>query len=259
MPEHVKRRGRPAPGSIPEALEQFRAEVRFYREIAPVAGVRVPACYQAEDTAEGTLLVLEDLSAWRPGADPVPAARLLSGLHRRWQGQAGPRWPWLRAAGAAAGLIQRLYQETWPQLAARPELGPGARALGQRLAGPDRVVQAELAVGHAGPVTLVHGDASADNMRTGPDGEIALLDWEDVSALPGVTDLAWFLVSSVPPAQWDGVIAAYGEASEPAALDLVLPSASVQGLLSLADTEPGSADAMALAARLAEAGRRLAG
>ncbi len=271
MRTHVKRRGRPAPSSIPEALDIFRAEVRFYREIAPLAGVRVPACYQAEDTAEGTLLVLEDLSAWRPGADPVPAARLLSALHRRWEGLAGLRWPWLRPAGAASGLIQRLYQETWPRLAARPELGPDARALGQRLAGPGRVVQAELAVGRAGPVTLVHGDASADNMRTGPDGEIALLDWEDVSAMPGVTDLAWFLVSSAPPAQWSDAITAYGEAGDPdapaapaapatlaAALDLVLPSASVQGLLSLADTEPGSADAIALAARLEQAGRRLA-
>jgi hypothetical protein len=76
--------------------------------------------------------------------------------------------------------------------------------------------------------------------------------------MPGVTDLAWFLVSSVPPAQWDDAIAAYGEASDPAALDLVLPSATVQGLLSLADTEPGSADTMALAARLAQAGHRLA-
>jgi hypothetical protein len=41
----VKRRGRPGAGSITEALDSFRSEVRFYQEIAPVAGVRVPACY----------------------------------------------------------------------------------------------------------------------------------------------------------------------------------------------------------------------
>jgi hypothetical protein len=40
MHGHVKRRGLPAPGSIPEALDMFRSEVRFYREIAPVIGVR---------------------------------------------------------------------------------------------------------------------------------------------------------------------------------------------------------------------------
>ena len=40
--------------------------------------------------------------------------------------------------------------------------------------------------------------------------EIALLDWEDVSAAPGIADLGWLLVSSVAPARWDEVIAAYG-------------------------------------------------
>ena len=39
-------------------------------------------------------------------------------------------------------------------------------------------------------------------MRTSPDGEVALLDWEDYGAGPGIVDLAWHLVSSVP-ADWD--------------------------------------------------------
>ena len=60
MPGYAKQRSRPAPGSIPEILDIFRAEVRFYREIAPVIGVRVPACYQVEDSPDGTLLVLEE-------------------------------------------------------------------------------------------------------------------------------------------------------------------------------------------------------
>jgi hypothetical protein len=86
-PVRVKRRERPVPGSIPDVLAMFQSELRFYREIAPVLGVRVPRCYRAEETADGTL--------------------------------------------------------------------------------------------------LVHGGASAPNMRTGPGGEIALVDWEDVSAAPG--------------------------------------------------------------------------
>jgi hypothetical protein len=45
MGVYVKQRGRPSHGSITEALDSFGAEVRFYRGIAPVAGVRVPACY----------------------------------------------------------------------------------------------------------------------------------------------------------------------------------------------------------------------
>ena len=59
----------------------FRCEVRFYQGIAPVIGVRVPACYRAEATHDGTLLELEDLSSWHPGADPASAAEVLAG-HR---------------------------------------------------------------------------------------------------------------------------------------------------------------------------------
>jgi hypothetical protein len=58
MSVYVKRRDRPVRGSITEALDSFQAEVRFYREIAPVIGIRVPACYEAEVTDEGTALVL---------------------------------------------------------------------------------------------------------------------------------------------------------------------------------------------------------
>ena len=245
MPGYVKRRACPAPGSIPAALDMFRAEVRFYREIAPVAGVRVPACYEASETGGGTVLVLEDLSAWSEGADPVTAAGVLAGLHARWEGQAPVRWPWLRRVGAAAGLIEDLFGQVWPQLAARGDLTAPVEAVGARLDG--RVADAEHQVAHAGPVTLVHGDASLANMRTGPGGELALLDWEDVSAAPGVLDLAWLLVSSVDPKRWDEVIAAYGPAGRIAE---VLPSVITQGLLSLADTPPGSAGAAGWAARL---------
>lgn len=249
---HIKRRRRPAAGSIPGVLDIFRSEVRFYREIAPVIGVRVPACYQAEVTSQGTVLVLEDLSAWQPGADPVAAAGVLAGLHRRWEGQASLRWPWLRTVGAAADLVQDLFGRVWPQLAGRGDLTRAVGALGARLVG--RVADAEAAVGRAGPVTLVHGDASLANMRTGPGGEVVLLDWEDVSAAPGDLDLAWMLVSSVGPAQWDEVIAAYGPAS---GLAEVLPAVIVQGLLSMSGTAPGSAEAAAWINRLEAAASRL--
>ncbi len=253
MRRHVKQRARPVPGSIAAALDIFAAELRFYREIAPVAGVRVPACYRASQTGEGTVLVLEDLSGWRPGADPAAAAGVLAALHGRWEGQADRRWPWLRRPGAAVDLVEDLFDRTWPGLAARGDLTAAVAALGTRLLG--RVAEAESVVGRAGPVTLVHGDASLANMRTGPDGEVALLDWEDVSAAPGVLDLAWLLVSSVEPARWDEVIAAYGPSDGIAG---VLPAVIVQGLLSLSDAPAGSARATAWIRRLEAAASRLA-
>jgi hypothetical protein len=248
--QYLKQRGNPEPGSIPAALDIFRSELRFYREIAPVVGVRVPECYAAEESADGTLLVLEDLSAWRPGADPVVAAGVLAGMHRAWQRQAEVRWPWLRRAGAAIDLIEQLYTGIWPVLAARPDLPADLAQLGARLLG--HVTATEDAVTLAGPITLVHGDASTANMRTSQDGEVALLDWEDVSAAPGVVDLSWLLVSSVQPDGWPDVITTYGRAD---GLTEALPSAAVQGFFSFSDTAPGSADATGWISRLRAASK----
>ncbi|WP_427887479.1 phosphotransferase family protein [Kribbella sp. GL6] len=233
---HTKRRPPAVPGSIPDVLNIFESEVRFYREVAPYVGVRVPECYQAESGPDGTLLVLEDLSAWAPGAGPVGGARALRDLHDRWTGQAHERWPWLRPLGAGADLVADLYDRTWPTLAARQDLTAPVREFGEGLVG--KVVEAERAVAGAGPLTLVHGDASAQNLRTSPDGEVAFLDWEDISAAPGVLDLAWFLVSSVDPADWPDALAAYGQADE---LTAVLPSVAVQGYLSMSHLPDGAA------------------
>src|SRR5215210_3487403 len=100
----------------------FRAEVRFYREIAPVVGVRVPRCLEGEDTSGGTRLVLEDLSSWTPGADPARVGAELAALHERWVGRALTCWPWLRRVGAATELVAELFDQTWPQLRRRGDV-----------------------------------------------------------------------------------------------------------------------------------------
>jgi hypothetical protein len=231
---YLKRRAPAVPGSIPDVLKMFESEVRFYREVARYVGVRVPACYRAEAGPDGTLLELEDLSAWTPGAEPAAGARALRGLHDRWTGEALERWPWLRPIGAGEDLVAALYDSTWPELAGRHDLSAPVRDFGASLVG--RVQEFDEAIASAGVLTLAHGDASAQNLRTGPDGEVAFLDWEDVSAAPGVLDLGWFLVSSVEPARWAEALAAYGEVD---GLATVLPSVMVQGYLSLSDLPDG--------------------
>jgi hypothetical protein len=85
VPNYIKQRSLAKPGSIAAALNMFESEVRFYREIAPEIGVRVPACYRAELNDEGPLLELEDLSVWREGAEPAGfAARLEAGAALLW-------------------------------------------------------------------------------------------------------------------------------------------------------------------------------
>ncbi len=246
----TKRRDAATPGSIPDVLQMFPREVRFYREVAADVGVRTPACYLAEERAGATHLELEDLSAWRLGADPGLAARLLRDLHVRWEGRAVERWPWLPRPDLG-NLVADLYDEVWTSTRDRPELTSAVRDLGDSLVG--RVAEVDERAETSGPPTFTHGDASALNMRTSPDGEVALLDWEDYGAGPGILDLAWHLVSSVPPADWDVALAASGDTSR---LADALPSAAVQGLLSFAFDEDRD-DAEAWVERLAETARRI--
>jgi Phosphotransferase enzyme family len=247
-----KRRNRAEAGSIPDVLGMFVSEVRFYREIAPVVGIRVPACLDAQSNETGTYLRLEDLSSWTPGGDAVAMASELRRLHERWENHAVQRWPWLRHAGRGANLIGELFDRTWLHLIARRDLPGAVHLLGDRLVG--HVAAAERAEGTAGPLTLCHGDASLENVFTSSSGEIAFVDWEDVRSAAGVVDLAWLLVSSVSPDRWDEVINAYGPASR---LVEVLPSATVQGLLSLADHAEGSPAARQWIARLEAAAARI--
>lgn len=248
MTSFVKRRERPEPGSIPDVLGIFSAEVRFYREVAPHVGVRVPTCYEASEGPDGTLLVLEDLSAWSPGADPVEATRLYAELHARFAGVAEHRWPWLRRVGLGADLVGELYDRTWPVVAARSDVPPSVRHFGDSIVG--HAADAERAHVAHGPLTLIHGDATARNQRTSPDGEIALLDWEDAGLANGVADIAWLLISSVSPERWRDVLDAYPDVG---GLSTVLPAAMVQGVLSVIDSEEGSEEAAGWMARL-EAG-----
>jgi thiamine kinase-like enzyme len=248
---HVKRREPATPGSIPDRLQMFSREVRFYRELACSVGLRVPDCHRAEVRDDGsTLLELEDLSGWRTGADPAVAARLLRELHDRWEAKAVERWPWLPREDVS-DLVENLFDVEWPRVRARRDLSSQVRALGDRLCG--HVREADRAASAAGPWTLVHGDASSDNMRTSESGEVALLDWEDYGAGPGVEDLAWFLVSSVDAQDWDRAIAAYGPAD---GLRASLPSAAVQALFRLGDEREDSPNASVWIARLEEAARR---
>jgi hypothetical protein len=247
MSEFVKRRQPAEPGSIADVLGMFTAELRFYREIAAVIGVRVPVCYRAEESDEGTLLVLEDLSAWDEGADPAEYARLLRSMHDRWRGEASIRWPWLRPIDAGEDEIIDLWRRTWPRIADHSGLTQRARDLGGRLDGWSTPTP-------TGPTTLCHGDASARNARTSPDGEVALLDWEDVNAGYAADDLVWMLVSSVDPDRWDETLAAYGPVD---GLDDAWPESVRQGMFSVSD-DPDGPGAEAWFARIDEACRRVA-
>ncbi len=231
----------------------FEHELRFYREVAPEVGTRVPECYEAVETGQGFRLVLEDLSSWVEGGDPVNVAAVLKDMHARWAGVAGRRWLWLNRDGRGASAIGKLYNRVWSGMHERPDLTPAVRGLGDRFVG--QVTALELGEASAPRRTLIHGDASLRNTRTSPDGVIALVDWEDVRSANGCVDLTWLLVSSVEPERWDDVIFAYG--ADVSEFKAALPNAATQGILSLGDCEAGSQEAMRWVARIEAAAGRL--
>lgn len=238
--------GRRPPGPLPAV------KLRLVREIAPSVNIRVPACRRAEIAADGsTRLELEDLSSWRLGADPGDVARTLRRLHDRWDAEAARRWAWLPRVDVSH-LVDGLFTRSWTVGRSRRDISSKVRDLGDRLVG--RVVEVEHRASLAGPHTLTHGDASSLNLRTSPDREVALLDREDVGLGPGVTDLAWHLVSSVDPVSWDDALSSYGRHH---GLTECLPAAAVQAFLSLLDEPEGSASAADWTARIEEAVRRL--
>jgi hypothetical protein len=250
----VKERPHAVPGSIPHALDMFRNEVRFYREVAPEVGVRVPRCFAAEEDDGGFRLELEDLGSWASGGDPRAVAAALSVLHARWEGAAMARWPWLRRVGAGADLIAELYDRTWPSVERREDVSATVVAAGRSYVG--RVHELELAEGEGGPLTLVHGDAALRNVRTSANGtEVAFVDWEDVRVASGSVDLAWLLVSSVEPGEWDGVVAV-ADPNDRDGLAVVGPTAISQAILSLSDLPDGGAEAAAAVRRIEAAVER---
>lgn len=246
MPAFVKTRARAEPGSIPDVLEIFENEIRFYREIAPVVGVRTPALLAFDSTSDQFTLELEDLSTWREGGEPAAVARELKMLHERWQDEAERQWPWLNRSGRAADLIGDLYDGVWRELRDRSEFSPNLLTLGDSLAGALAGLEREESVlPHR---TLIHGDAALGNVRTSPTGEIAFLDWEDVRVTQGEADLAWLLVSSVDGDLWSAVLEAYSP--QPDTFLAALRGAAAQGVLSLSDHPDNSPEALGWVARL---------
>jgi aminoglycoside phosphotransferase (APT) family kinase protein len=253
VPGFVKERRRPEVGSIPDLLSMFEHELRFYVEIAPVLGVRVPDCYEASESSEGFRLVLEDLTSWRAGGHPLDVAVVLAEMHRRWEHEAEQRWPWLQRAGRAAAAIGELYDRVWETMSARGDLTPAVTAFASGLVG--QVARLENNEGKSSRPTLIHGDASLRNVRSSPTGEIAFVDWEDVRSASGEVDLAWLLVSSVAPEQWDEVIDVY--APDRDEFIAALFAAGAQGVLALSDCEEDSAEARVWVQRLDAVALRL--
>ncbi|MGQ4598978.1 oxidoreductase family protein [Nocardia sp. R6R-6] len=201
--------------SASEASRQFavstggyQREVLFYRRLAGIARTRTPRCYFAEitDDLAGFVVLLEDMA-------PTETVDQLSGCT-------------VEQADLALGQAAALHAPSWQHPALHAETWLPLEQVWRQLAEPipritqtwlDRFgayltpeqIETVVRLGEAvprwlGTVTelrsLWHGDFRVDNMIfNGQNGStpVAILDWQVVSAGPGIADVSYFLGSSL--------------------------------------------------------------
>jgi aminoglycoside phosphotransferase (APT) family kinase protein len=191
-------------------LSMYKREVAFFRELAALSPIRVPACHHAAvDDESRFLLVMEDLGEHRVvdqvlgmGLDDARAA--VDGLarwHATWWGKAEA----LAEAGVTLSLADPIYpaivpmvfDEGWDKvIAAGIDVPDPIRAVREGFNAALPGLLADLA---QAPTTVIHGDYRADNLVFCPDGSVAAFDFQLIGTGSGSYDLAYFVTQSLEP------------------------------------------------------------
>ena len=197
-----------------DSFHAYEREVRFYREIAPRSGIRVPRCYYtALDPEAGVfVLVIEDLSGLTSGDQvkglTVEQARAaidaIAPFHAQWWNHpelAALTWMPLENLD-----IHHLFAQHWPAVRYQlySELTPEELAVGDRLNWQGDQL-ADLVA--PAPRTIVHWDYRADNLIFGDlhgQDPVVVLDWQLAQRSMGAFDVARVLCGSVPPDEQRG-------------------------------------------------------
>ncbi len=200
--------------SVPEMhqvarhYDHYGAEVNFYREMAVEVPMHTPEVYvSAMDAAsDRVLIIMEAFTDWHSPdqvtgatAEQVAiAAGELAGLASAyWNEQPQSRFPWLRSADAqafaslpedhAACLPVALdrFEDLWPEGAAET-----LQPISERYAAiRDAIIN--------GTQVLSHWDFRVENLFFGPEGELAVIDWQLMHMDNPANDLAYLLGTNI--------------------------------------------------------------
>jgi phosphotransferase family enzyme len=186
------------------ALRAYEIEVRFYREVAPHIGARVPKVILAEvEPATGWFtLLLEDIERGVQGdqiaaCDVRTAAAVLeemAGLHAPcWESDELAGLEWLnRTTPESDGLLTALVTGLFPGFLERYEdaLAPEHREVCRLFV---EQIPAWLAL-RDGPSTVSHGDFRLDNLLFTPDSaRPVVVDWQTAVWGAASADVAYFI------------------------------------------------------------------
>ncbi len=191
-------------------LSMYKREVAFFRELAALSPIRVPACHHAAvDDESRFVLVMEDLGEHRVvdqivgmGLDDARAA--VDGL-ARWHVTWWDKAEALAEAGITLSLADPIYPAIVPMVF--DEGWDKVMAYGIDVPGPIRAVREGFNAAIPGlladlaqaPTTVIHGDYRADNLVFCDDGAVAAFDFQLIGTGSGSYDLAYFVTQSLEP------------------------------------------------------------
>lgn len=182
-------------------------EVTFYQTLAD--GMPVPTCFfaRSDPNSGASVILLEDLGEaravpyldglWQKDVTAVLSA--FGEIHAKWWNA-----PALEGLSGADALAEFSLPEAW---AAYPDalskLLPDVKLPERFVTLAEAAAQNVDAVYHqmqeTGPLTVLHRDPQLDNILFDAEGAAILLDWQMQGKGRGVWDVAYFLISSVPP------------------------------------------------------------
>ena len=194
-----------------EELSSFQREIRFYREVAQEAPIRLPKFYYAVDEPPAYSLVLEDLSHYTPGDQVVgmhqsqvldtvvEIARLQA---KYWNNYDLEKLSWMPRRNNVSDNFSEnwlSFVENYSQL-----ISKDAIVLGDKLSNHIEWKNDEI---EKRPLTLVHADLREDNLLFAPEGSaqgVLIIDWQLTIRNIGAADVARLMGGSEIPKERKG-------------------------------------------------------
>lgn len=193
--------------SLAGAQGAYYNEVMFYRHLAERTAMRIPTVYASviSEARDEFILLMQDLAPAEPGSQLIgatlaqthmvlgEAAKLAAAFYGDDK-VAELDFVMNAARNGSGELAQQYLQQCWPTFLERfgENLSEEGKAFGARYVN----AHSHFATRHPGPRTLVHGDLRVENILF-TDDSCWTVDWQTPQISSPVTDIAYFLGSSV--------------------------------------------------------------
>ena len=188
----------------------YEVETRFYQQLRDRVAITTPRAYAAllDPATNEFVLVMNDLAPAEQGDQvagcAVDAAALAmteaARLHAPvWDDATLTDMAWLdRSSDESRAFYVQLMSTMYAGFLDRYGDRVDADAVDAGNALMERL--GDYLAPRPGPLTAAHGDFRLDNMLFSPDGAtLTTVDWQTVSLAPGVTDVSYFLGTSLTP------------------------------------------------------------